>query len=879
MSGFNAFRSAGQAALLATAWGAISFPAGADPVPEPVQDILFETCFECHDADSEKGGVNLDQATIPWDDPAAVDQWYRVYNVLEHGHMPPPDTTQPTGEEKKALLAFLDAKLRKHTPVGGTLPRRLNQLEYRNTIRTTFRIDEFELPLGFPKDNREHGFDTVSEALVLSPPLLAAYQEVAGQIADELFPPPRVLPEPTFRKAGVEDLVLSFSAATIHGDALRLACSSTDSIMRSSTWPSKIEITTSGTYRVTVEASTFRPRDDESLTLEIRAREVAASDRSGTRAFRLLKEFEVTSESPETFSFEAELFEGQTLLLRWADAELTHDPSVLTALLERRFREDKRFLAAWQEMLFPGRERRASVGSLRGRNGWEIYRRHFDNPDLDLSDATMESKDTAEILRMTREAGVARNLGDTFAYEYHEFGPALEIHGLTVEGPFALVEGPKDRRRAGLREYSFGTRKDGESDVDFARRGIHGFLTRLFRRPVDEDTVSAYLTTAQDHWDAGYSFEKGMHLVVRQALVSPRFLYRETTPGELDQHDLASRIAYFLTRYPPTSQIVHLARAGKLDDAAVLRNEIERLIPTSPSAPMIKDFTSQWLHTRLLPEIMPDPSFEFTVEEVELAGIEAERFFAKMIEENRPMTDWIAPDFLLTSRRFAEENYEYPPREKALARGSATYQSDHMKIERLRIDPAGRYGGLLGLSGTMMATANGVDTQPVLRGVWVLENILGMPPPPLPNNVPALTPDTQGAQTPRELLSAHTKAAACAGCHRHIDPIGFALENFDPVGRWRENWPEIDVPIDASGVLFDGTRIEGYLDFKQWLVANIDLVSECLAEKLMIYATGRIPSYAEQVEIREIVDRVAGDGGGFRDLLVALIESRTFRTR
>lgn len=857
----------------------VSLRAELESVPEPVQDILFESCFECHDGDSEKGGINLDQVEIPWGDPGAVAQWYKVFKVIDHGHMPPPDKPQLSEEKKKELLAFLDAELREHTSIGGTLPRRLNRLEYQNTIRTTFRMDEFELPIGFPKDNREHGFDTVSEALVLSPPLLAAYHEVAGQIADELFPPARTLPGPTLRRAGVEDLVLSFSAATVHGDALRLACSSTDSIMRSSTWPSKIEVTTSGMYRVTIDASTFRPRDDSSLTLEVRARDVAASDRSSTKVHRLLKEFEVTSESPETFSLEAELYEGQTLLFRWADAELTHDPKVFAPLLKKRFEEDPRFLAAWQEMLFPKRKGRAPVPSLRGRNGWEIYQRHLNDPNLDLSDATMDSRYTKEILKLAQDPGAVRNLGDSLTYEYHEFGPALELHGVTIEGPFSAVDGPKDIRRTSIREYSFGKRLETDTDEAYARRGISGFLTRLFRRPVDSETIAAFLQVAKDHWEAGHSFDEGMHLVLRQALVSPRFLLRETSPGKLDQHDLASRIAYFLTRYPPTSQIVHFARAGKLSDPEVLRSEIERLIPTSPSAPMIKDFAGQWLHTRLLPEIMPDASFDFTVEEVELARIEAERFFAKMIEENRPMTDWIAPDFMLTSRRFAEENYGYPPKGEKLAGASVTYRSDHMKIERLQIDPKGIHGGLLGQSATMMATANGVDTQPVLRGVWVLENILGMPTPPVPQNVPALTPDVQGTTTPRELLAAHTKSADCASCHRHIDPIGFALENFDPVGRWRENWPETGVPIDSTGVLPDGTKIAGYLDFKQWLVSNISLVSECLAEKLMIYATGRIPSYAEQVEIKGIVDRIEAEKGGFRDLLVALIESETFQTR
>ena len=384
--------------------------AETEPVPRPVQDILFETCFECHDSDSEKGGINVDQIEISWDDPLAVDHWYKVYKVIDYGHMPPPDKAQLSPEEKNQLLAFLDEKLRESTKIGGTLPRRLNRLEYQNTIRTTFLKNNFQLPLGFPKDTREHGFDTVSEALVLSPPLLAAYYEVAQEIADEVFPPVRSLPDPQVWTAGVEDLVLSFSASTIHGDALRLACHSMDSIMRSSTGPSKIEIQTSGTYRVSVDSSTFRPREDKSLTLEVRARDLSATDRSSTKSHRLLETFEVTSESPETFTFEADLHEGQTLLFRWADAELSHDPEVFKSILERRFREDPKFLAAWQEMLFPGRKRSVDIPSLRGRNGWEIYQRHLKDPNLNLSDATMDSKWTGYILHRAGRADDSRQL-------------------------------------------------------------------------------------------------------------------------------------------------------------------------------------------------------------------------------------------------------------------------------------------------------------------------------------------------------------------------------------------------------------------------------------------------------------------------------------
>ncbi|NBW95663.1 MAG: DUF1588 domain-containing protein [Planctomycetia bacterium] len=173
----------------------------------------------------------------------------------------------------------------------------------------------------------------------------------------------------------------------------------------------------------------------------------------------------------------------------------------------------------------------------------------------------------------------------------------------------------------------------------------------------------------------------------------------------------------------------------------------------------------------------------------------------------------------------------------------------------------------------------GVDTQPVIRGAWVLENILGMPSPPPPKNVPALTPDTRGAKTPRDLLAAHTQESSCALCHARIDPVGFVLENYDPVGRWRAKWPRSEAPIDASGTLPDGTVVKSPVEFKAWLVANIDLFSTCLAEKLMTYATGRVPNYAEKREIEKLVRTNREAGKGFQDLFLDLIDSRTFRAR
>lgn len=849
------------------------------PIPEAVAEVLEQRCVRCHDADEKKGGINLDLSEIDWNSPESAKIWEKTYNVVAHQQMPPVDRKQPTPEEKQALLTFLHEQLNQHTPIGGTLPRRLNRLEYRNSIRTVFQMGEFDLPAGFPSDNREHGFDTVSEALVLSPPLLEACHEIARQIADELFPPPKERPPATTRTAGVDDLVLSFSASTIHGDALRLASRSPD-MMRACTWPSKIEITSSGTYRLSVTTSAFRPKDGQKMILEVRARDLSASDRSRTTNFRLLKEIVVTKETPETVTFDAELYEGQTPVFRWPNAELDHEPEAFSALLEKQF-QDPRFLAAWQEMLFPGNPRkRISITPLRGRNGWEIFQRHFKNPDLNMADATMDNRWTKAALAMALEDGASRQcLADTLTYLYHENGPSLQLHKVSVEGPFKLIDGPLDLKRRQWREWSFSTRREGETDEVFADRGLRTFLPRLFRRPVEDKIRRQFLDIAKHHWAEGHTFDEGMHLMLRSALVSPRFLYRETTPGALDQFDLASRVAYFLTRDAPTSGIVLSARSGKLSDPEIYRSTIEKLLPRSPGSAMIRDFTEQWLDTRLLPEIMPDEKFGFTPEEINLAKAEVEHFFFTLLNENRPLRDFIDPDFITTSKRFAMENYGYEVKGEKPVKPTNIYTNEQRKIERLPIERGGIRGGLLGQSAILMATANGVDTQPVLRGVWVIENILGIPLPPVPNNIPALTPDTQGAKSPRDLLAAHTEAASCRGCHQQIDPIGFVLENFDPVGGWREEWPGINVPIDPSGVLPDGTQVSGYTDLKRWISGNIELFSNCLSEKLMIYATGRIPSYAEKQEIKGIVSKIEKENGGFRDLLLALMESKTFRTR
>ena len=785
--------------------------------------------------------------------------------------MPPQDADQPSANERKSLTTWIDRELTTHIKIGGTAPRRLNRDEYLKTIRQLTYINDYELPPGFPGDSEVHGFDNIGEGLVVSPAHMASYAQVASEIADLLYPQPRKPVPSKVQKGGVEDFVLSFSASSIKDGKLRLASKARD-IMRSCTWPQQHQAKASGVYKITVDGSVFKPRSgDLPMILEARARQVSASERSRIDQFRFLKDLEFTSNTGQSHSFQAELYAGETLSFRWKNAEFDHNDRPSTVkLMTKWFDRDRRWLAAWQQAVFPkGLKGPAQIATLRGLNGWNVINKAWQDPELDMSQATMDSEETKELLRIFSTVGGGTfNLADALCHYYFNHGPSLQLHGYTIEGPSRLVDSDIDKRFQKFARQIAGGDKGDLSNEAFARQMLKRFLPRAFRRPVENETVEAYLAIAREHWQSGHSFSEGMHLLMRNILISPQFLYRCLREGELDNHDLAVRLSYFFTQGPPDAALAGLAKSGKLSGDDELRKQATRLMPTGSDHPLVRSFTGQWLDTRGLKSIMPDPKFKFAQREVDIAKIEVEKFFTEIIKKNRPVRDFIDPDFTWTAPYFAARFY-----------GIKGIDGHKDRPRRIEIPRGSRHGGLLGMSAVMMTTANGVDTQPVLRGVWVMENILGMTPPEPPDDVPALTPDTRGTTTPREMLAAHTNEASCANCHKHIDPLGFALENFDPVGRWREKWPGTTQKIDASVVLPDGTKINGVVDLKKWLVRNEDVFARNLAEKLLVYATGRPLNYTERKEVAAIVQKHLSDGEGFRDLILDLVASETFRTK
>lgn len=829
-------------------------------------------CFDCHDDVTQKGEVRLDDAIDrEWGEMDSLHFFERVKKVVSSGEMPPPEKkNQPDPSERKKVSQWLHEKLMEHSRVGGTVLRRLNRTEYENTIRTLFPIRDFKVPNGFPSDQSFHGFDNIGEGLILSAPLMEAYQEAAILIADKYFPPPRKEVSRSTVVVKPEEMVISYSSGQVVDGAMRLASKSSP-MMRSCSWPAKFEAKGSGKYRVKLKLSAIGDDLGEvPAEFHLLAKKVSETDATGVESLRKLAGFEVSSSEPVVYEKEVDIYAGETIVFYWANAPLDSDnadKADLAAFVKARFENDPRLMAAWMAI-----EHNAGI---RGGVGWERVKEKLNDPELDLSTAKVDSPEGKKLINTMLKNPVL--YVETMSYDLFENGPNVGIHEVTISGPGEWVE-DDEARFSRLRRESFlapGINMSGEPAVVAV---MNHFLSRCFRRPVGEDQVLPYVHLITDHASQpGRTLEDGYHLAIRTALTSPEFLYRESRPGRLDDFDLASRLSYFLTSSPKSRFFDNAAMKGQLTDLKVLERQTRAALNSPSIYPFIENFTGQWLGTRELSEIMPDPRLlNYNDGDRKSMVDEVESLFREILTKNLPLDTFIKPGFTYMNQPLATKFYDM----KKSVKGKG--------MKKVSLPESSPFGGVLGMAGVMMATANGVDTQPVERGVWVLENILGDPPPPPPANVPAITPDTRGSKTVRDLLDAHRADASCARCHNKIDPLGYVLENFDPVGRWRTHYPVYDekgqavpgIKIDTSGRLpgadQDLTHIN---DLKDHVVKHIDQFAFCLGEKILTYATGRELSYADRQELKNIVNRMVEQNDGFQDFVVELVKSEVFLTK
>lgn len=862
-----------------------------ESIPSEIRNFLGVHCVACHSGEQAQAEIRLDIDTGQWT-PESTAVWERVHGALAGGLMPPTGAKQPSSAERATAVAWLEQQLAQHARIGGEVPRRLNREEYQNTVRDLFDYPDFVLPEAFPADDSKDGFDNVGEGLILSPPLMAQYLEVATAIADLILPPAR---GPAVAVSKRYPLATSDFASSGGGLAetgtFRIV--SSRNMASTAAWPDRFEAVQSGIYRLSIEARAFETdkmfyeRRTEPLRMGIYARPKADQVYDPFGEIRKVAELEVLpgSDATQAFTAEIDLARGETFGIRWENGPAYSDPprrDYSPTFLADRLKRDRLYYAA---MLRYG-------GGTRGTTQKQVYEATaalMRSGELDLTDPRLDK------LPEVWGGGLSNlphNWIRAFVHEeLQRFGPALEVTTVEIEGPLRLIEDRETQIRKARTKRFLGDPVTGATDRERVEAVLRRFLPRAFRRPTSDEEVAAYAELAARRFEADPAAraEDGLHLAVRRALVSPHFLYRGLRAGRMDDFDLASRLSYFLTSAAPDEDLVALARDGSLSKPAVLRRETERLLDDPRNENFVKSFTGQWLSTRLLRGIMPDPRLlRFFDPDREALITETELFFSEILRENHPIETFIDPGF---SYRNTNLNKIYGG------------NLEGREMRRVSFERGGRQGGILSLGSVMMATANGVDTHPVLRGVWLLENVFGTPAPPPPGNVPAIAPDTSGTTSIRDQLVAHRADPSCARCHNHIDPVGLVLENFDPVGRWREHYPVYTKPpdgaeelkkefystigegalagprIDAAAVMADGTDLEDVTDLKRYVLERIDMFSGCLTRKLMVYATGRPLGFADRAVADRIVASTKARGNGFRDLIIGVVQSDSFRTR
>ncbi|WAC19816.1 DUF1592 domain-containing protein [Luteolibacter sp. SL250] len=458
--------------------------------------------------------------------------------------------------------------------------------------------------------------------------------------------------------------------------------------------------------------------------------------------------------------------------------------------------------------------------------------------------------------------------------------PGIAFGKVEMTGPLAPVWPPASYTRVlGKLDVTKATAPD-------ALPVLEKFMARAFRRPLQPGETDRYLALVSARMEAGASFTESLRAGMLAVLCSPNFLYlrEDMRPGEarVTDTELASRLSYFLWSSMPDAELLELAAANKLRDPKVLHAQVERLLADERSEQFVRNFTGQWLHLREINATTPDAKVYPDYDDLlQYSMVEESRtFFREILNRDLPVVNFIDSQFAILNGRLAQ-HYGIPGVEG-------------MALRPVRLPKDSVRGGVLTQASVLKVTANGSYTSPVVRGAWVLESILGRPSPPPPPNINGIEPDIRGATTMRQLLEKHREDSSCASCHQHIDPPGFALEDFDPTGAFRTHYVNYEAgdgekekgrlvngpPVDATGVLTDGRTFSGIAGFKKLLLATgRDDFRRCLTQKLMTYGLGRELGFSDRPAVARIMNESSVKGDGLRTLVHLIVSSETFSNR
>jgi hypothetical protein len=457
------------------------------------------------------------------------------------------------------------------------------------------------------------------------------------------------------------------------------------------------------------------------------------------------------------------------------------------------------------------------------------------------------------------------------AIDSNETKGAPHLDKVNVTGPFQ-ASGPGDT--PSRRAIFICRPAPGADALPCARKILSELARKAYRRPVNDNDMEDLLSFYQRGRNNKGTFDQGIEMALRRLISGPEFVFRmETdpanvaanTPYRISDLELASRLSFFLWSTIPDAQLVNLAVQGKLKDPAVLEQQVQRMLADPRSEALVENFAAQWLQLRNLRGLVPDPDvFPDFDDNLRVSLVkETELFFDSVMKEDRNVRELLTADYTFVNERLAR-HYGIPNIYGA-------------RFRRVHLDNEARRG-LLGQGSVLALTSVAIRTSPVARGKWVLTNLIGTPPPPPPPNVPAL-PENKGGKTlsMRERMTVHRANPFCATCHKVMDPIGFSMENFDAVGRYRVK--DGDNQIDAADTMFDGTKVDGVVGLRGFLTARPEVFVQTFTEKLLTYALGRAVDYYDMPAVRKIVRDSAQNNYKFSSVVTGIIRSAPFQMR
>lgn len=792
--------------------------------------FLQEHCLKCHGGKKQKADRRFDDLPSQIKSLEDLERYQEIIDQLNLTSMPPEDEPQPSSEERAKVIEDLTKELTRarselNTTGGHSVLRRLNTWEYRQTIGDLLglNVNVWNPAEDFPAEVKVDGFDNNGASLVTSGRLMDHYFSAA---AEAIRRSTQFGARPTSKKytqkspfyfegRAKEDLPKLF-----HVDRFRFIPDTpyTDLYGRH--------------YRgghIGFLPSFKQGGVPQSGVYTIRVRAAAIS--------------RVHDYGDALGDFR----NGDPLVMeiaavdRKGSVESTGNVSKMTSLARIELTNEEPQWFEWKVYMEAGYE-----PEVRFRNGPLAAKRM-------VRLLTTKAADKPEFKPFVGMKGsTEKGHGVLKAY----LGPRLRIWEIQLEGPHF------DQWPTAGHSALYGNLKPNELDEAKINQRLDAFAEQAFRRPPVEGELEPIKRLVANKLSEGVSPLDSLQLGCQAILCSPGFLYLNLDEGPLNETALAARLSYFLWSSPPDQTLLQLAAGGRLKSG--LSEQVTRMLADPKSDRFIRHFVRRWLDLDNIGTMPPSESFlVFYRDNLETAmRAETEAFFRHVLKNNLSLDEFLGAD------------YSFLNRELATHYGIEGVQGNELQRVSLK---GSRRGGLLGHGAFLTASANGVDTSPVVRGIYVLEKLLGYTPPPPPPDVPAIEPDIRGAVSVREQLVKHREIATCAACHRKIDPLGFALENFDAIGGWRDQY-EKRTPIDPSGKLPGGDTFQTVSEFRKLLADRQDQLDRCMTEKLMTYALGRELEIGDRPAIDKILKELSTSKGGLSDLIRQIALSDPFQS-